>query len=55
MAGPVDARSNPSRVNDLATSRPLAWFERNVIATVPLRFAGAMRRVYPGSFSSPPS
>ena len=30
------------------TSRPLAWFERNVIATVPARYPGAFRRVYPG-------
>jgi poly(3-hydroxybutyrate) depolymerase len=28
--------------------RPLGWFERNVIATVPLRYKGAFRRVYPG-------
>jgi poly(3-hydroxybutyrate) depolymerase len=48
IAGPVDTRVNPTEVNRLATSRPLAWFERNVIATVPLRFKGAGRRVYPG-------
>jgi poly(3-hydroxybutyrate) depolymerase len=48
MAGPVDARINPSKVNDLATSVPLSWFERNVIATVPWRYPGARRRVYPG-------
>jgi poly(3-hydroxybutyrate) depolymerase len=48
MAGPVDARINPSGVNDMAMCRPLSWFERNVIATVPLRHRGAMRRVYPG-------
>jgi poly(3-hydroxybutyrate) depolymerase len=38
MAGPVDARVNPTGVNTLATSRPLAWFEQNVIAIVPLRY-----------------
>lgn len=48
IAGPVDARVNPTSVNRLATSQPLEWFERNVIATVPGRYAGARRRVYPG-------
>lgn len=48
MAGPVDTRVNPTKVNELATSRPIEWFERNLIATVPSRFAGAQRRVYPG-------
>jgi polyhydroxyalkanoate depolymerase len=48
MAGPVDARVNPTRVNALATSRPIEWFERNLIATVPLRYRGASRQVYPG-------
>jgi polyhydroxyalkanoate depolymerase len=48
MAGPVDARVNPTRVNALATSQPLEWFERNLIATVPPHHRGAGRRVYPG-------
>jgi poly(3-hydroxybutyrate) depolymerase len=48
MAGPVDARINPTRVNDLATSRPIDWFERNLIASVPHRYQGGGRRVYPG-------
>ncbi len=48
MAGPIDTRINPTDVNRLATSRPIAWFERNLIGVVPLRYAGAMRRVYPG-------
>jgi len=48
MAGPIDTRISPTQVNDLATSTPLEWFERNVITTVPLRYAGALRRVYPG-------
>jgi poly(3-hydroxybutyrate) depolymerase len=48
MAGPLDTRVNPTKVNELATSRPLSWFENNVIATVPLRYKGATRRVYPG-------
>jgi polyhydroxyalkanoate depolymerase len=48
MAGPVDARVNPTRVNEVAVSRPLEWFERRVITTVPSRYAGRGRRVYPG-------
>jgi polyhydroxyalkanoate depolymerase len=48
MAGPIDTRINPTSVNELAVSRPIGWFERNVIATVPRPYAGAGRRVYPG-------
>lgn len=48
MAGPNDTRINPTRVDELATSTPLAWFENHVIDVVPLRFEGAMRREYPG-------
>ncbi|MCY1210805.1 polyhydroxyalkanoate depolymerase, intracellular [compost metagenome] len=48
MAGPIDARVNPTKVNELATSQPIDWFERTLIGMVPLRFAGGMRRVYPG-------
>jgi polyhydroxyalkanoate depolymerase len=48
MAGPIDARVNPTAVNELATSHPLEWFAQNVIATVPGRYGGAGRRVYPG-------
>jgi poly(3-hydroxybutyrate) depolymerase len=48
MAGPVDARVSPTRVNELSISHPIEWFEQNLIATVPPRFRGANRRVYPG-------
>ena len=48
MAGPVDCRINPTVVNALATSKPIGWFEQNLIATVPRRHKGAGRRVYPG-------
>jgi poly(3-hydroxybutyrate) depolymerase len=48
MAGPIDTRVNPTRVNELARSKPIEWFERNLIASVPYRYAGAGRRVYPG-------
>jgi poly(3-hydroxybutyrate) depolymerase len=48
MAGPIDTRINPTKVNELATSKPIEWFEQNLISSVPLRYPGAMRRVYPG-------
>ena len=48
MAGPIDARVSPTKVNELAVSRPIEWFEQNLIAGVPLRYPGALRRVYPG-------
>jgi poly(3-hydroxybutyrate) depolymerase len=48
MAGPVDCRANPTEVNRLATSKPIAWFESNLISHVPPPHAGQMRRVYPG-------
>jgi poly(3-hydroxybutyrate) depolymerase len=48
MAGPVDTRVNPTKVNELAHSKPLSWFEQNVITSVPLRYSGGLRRVYPG-------
>jgi poly(3-hydroxybutyrate) depolymerase len=35
-------------VNALAVERPHAWFQQNVIATVPAVYRGAGRRVYPG-------
>jgi poly(3-hydroxybutyrate) depolymerase len=48
MGGPVDSREAPTAVNTLATERPLAWFQKNAIATVPLYYPGAGRKVYPG-------
>jgi polyhydroxyalkanoate depolymerase len=48
MAGPIDCRVNPTAVNELATGRSIRWFETNLITRVPLRYPGAMRRVYPG-------
>ena len=44
----LDARVNPTEVNRLATTRPINWFERNLIGIVPLRYPGALRRVYQG-------
>ena len=48
MAGPIDTRINPTKVNELAMSKPIDWFEQNLIARVPMRYHGAGRRVYPG-------
>ncbi len=48
MAGPIDTRLNPTKVNELANRKPIEWFEDNLIATVPGRYPGAGRRVYPG-------
>jgi len=48
MGGPIDARLGPTRVNDLATSRPLSWFETCLIQTVPAKYPGRGRRVFPG-------
>ena len=48
MAGPVDTRINPTKVNELAVSKPLTWFEDNLITAVPARYDGAGRHVYPG-------
>ena len=48
MAGPVDTRINPTKVNKLAESHSMDWFACNMISAVPSRFKGAHRRVYPG-------
>ena len=48
MAGPIDTRVNPTKVNALAKSKPIDWFERHLIARVPYRYAGGGRHVYPG-------
>ncbi len=48
MAGPIDTRVSPTKVNDLASGKNIQWFERNLIHTVPWRHQGGGRRVYPG-------
>jgi poly(3-hydroxybutyrate) depolymerase len=48
MAGPVDARVNPTAVNQFAEGHSLDWFQRNVITQVPWPYPGVMRLVYPG-------
>ncbi|HVY08312.1 MAG TPA: polyhydroxyalkanoate depolymerase [Burkholderiales bacterium] len=48
MAGPIDCRVSPTEVNKLATAKPIAWFEDNLIGIVPTRYPGALRQVSPG-------
>ena len=48
MGGPVDTRAAPTAVTKLAEQHSIAWFERNLVATVPAWHPGAFRRVYPG-------
>ena len=48
MAGPIDTRISPTKVNDLAISKPIEWFREKMIGVVPKGQIGAGRRVYPG-------
>jgi poly(3-hydroxybutyrate) depolymerase len=48
MGGPIDATAAPTVVTELAENKPLSWFERNVIQTVPAYYPGGLRQVYPG-------
>jgi poly(3-hydroxybutyrate) depolymerase len=48
IAGPIDTRVNPNRINKMADRRPLSFYERFLVSRVPGRYAGAGRRVYPG-------
>jgi poly(3-hydroxybutyrate) depolymerase len=48
MGGPIDTRECPTAVNNHALNRPIEWFRQSVIATVPMNYRGAGRRVYPG-------
>ncbi|HEY5721440.1 MAG TPA: polyhydroxyalkanoate depolymerase [Allosphingosinicella sp.] len=48
MGGPIDTRKAPTAVNTVATQRPLAWFQQNVVASVPYTYPGGGRPVYPG-------
>jgi len=48
MGGPIEPRSNPTGVNNLATTQPLSWFKGNLIHTVPPNYPGHGREVYPG-------
>ena len=48
MGGPIDPSRCPTKVNDLATTKPFSWFETNVVFDVPSNYPGKGRRVYPG-------
>src|ERR1043166_3573495 len=48
MGGPIDTRVAPTTVTKLAEERPISWFERTVLTTVPPYYPGAGRRDYPG-------
>ena len=48
MAGPIDVRNSPTKVNDLANQKPISWFKEKLISTVPSQFQGRGRKVYPG-------
>jgi poly(3-hydroxybutyrate) depolymerase len=48
MAGPIDTRISPTKVNEFATSKPIDWFREKMISAVPRGLPGAGRRVYPG-------
>jgi len=48
MGGPIDTTASPTVVTKLATTKPLEWFERTVIQSVPAYYPGGFRQVYPG-------
>jgi poly(3-hydroxybutyrate) depolymerase len=48
MGSPIDTAKNPQVPNKLAEEKPLSWFKKNLIVTVPWPNTGFMRRVYPG-------
>ena len=48
MGSPIDTAKSPKKPNELATSRPLSWFQNTVVKTVPWPNLGFLRRVYPG-------
>lgn len=48
MGSPIDARLSPTVTNRLAEERPFAWFQSNMVYTVPGPYPGLGRRVYPG-------
>jgi polyhydroxyalkanoate depolymerase len=47
MASPIDARISPTKINELAESKNIDFF-RQLIQTVPSRYQGGGRKVYPG-------
>ena len=47
MAGPIDTRANPARINKIAYRQPLSAYRR-FLTVVPRNYPGAGRLVYPG-------
>lgn len=50
MGGPIDPRKSPTQINNLALEQPHAWFETQLIYSVPASQLGSGRKVYPGFF-----
>jgi poly(3-hydroxybutyrate) depolymerase len=48
IGGPIDARKSPTATNSFAQKHSMDWFQEKLISVVPLPYAGAGRRVYPG-------
>jgi poly(3-hydroxybutyrate) depolymerase len=48
MGGPINPRAAETEVSKFGCSKPIAWFESNLVQTVPPWYAGAGRKVYPG-------
>jgi len=48
IGSPIDARRSPTMPNRVAEEKPLSWFKRHVVHTVPYPNKGFMRKVYPG-------
>ena len=48
MGGPIDVTVAPTVPSRMARMHPVEWYERTVIARVPVGYPGAMRRVFPG-------
>jgi poly(3-hydroxybutyrate) depolymerase len=48
IGGPVDAGAGEGRVHQLARTKGIDWFARNVVMKVPFTYPGAFRDVYPG-------
>jgi poly(3-hydroxybutyrate) depolymerase len=48
MGGPIDTRKSPTRVNHLATTKPLDWFQSHLLHKVPANFPARGRLVCPG-------
>lgn len=47
MASPIDPRKSPNKINKMADSKTIEFFHQ-MIQTVPGRYKGAGRKVYPG-------